>query len=240
MAADTEHFTAELIDYVHLQTPFDLITPIADQSHVQQRLQAIPAESFTPQWAGYATAVLPYTPHNSRSGPYYELVQRQGERPDQWHFNSFLSTTDRNPLDALTRDYPKRWHLEEFFNFNQALGWQHAGTLNLNVRYGQMTMALLAQAAIHQLRCRLGEPYQHWDANTWPAPFSEGWRETFASSGIRSWSRTTTRRTRTCYGACTKLARQADGRQRGPAHSLALRISTRLPIQITARPARRI
>jgi hypothetical protein len=54
--------------------------------------------------------------------------------------------------------------LEEFFNFNQALGWQHAGTLNLNVRYGQMSMALLAQAAIHQLRCRLGKPYQDWDA----------------------------------------------------------------------------
>jgi hypothetical protein len=164
VAADSEHFTAELIDYVHLETPFDLITPIANQDHVQRRLQAIPAESFTPQWAGYATAVLPYTPHNSRSGPYYELVQRQGERPDQWHFNAFLSTTDRNPVDALTQDYPKRWHLEEFFNFNQALGWQHAGTLNLNVRYGQMSMALLAQAAIHQLRCRLGKPYQDWDA----------------------------------------------------------------------------
>jgi hypothetical protein len=28
----------------------------------------------------------------------------------------------------------------------------------LHVRYGQMSMALLAQAAIHQLRMRLGEP----------------------------------------------------------------------------------
>jgi hypothetical protein len=164
VAADNEHFTAELIDHVHLETPFDFITPIANQQHVQQRLQAIPPEEFTRQWAGYATAVLPYTPHNSHAGPYYELVQRQGELPDQWHFNAFLSTTDRHPIDALTRDYPKRWHLEEFFNFNQALGWQHAGTLNLNIRYGQMTMALLAQAAIHQLRSRLGQPYQHWDA----------------------------------------------------------------------------
>ena len=164
VAADAEHFTAELIDRVHLETPFDIITPIANQQHVQKRLKAIPPEKFTRQWAGYATAVLPYTPHHSRGGPYYELVQRLGERPDQWHFNSFLSTTDRDPVDALTRDYPKRWHLEEFFNFNQALGWQHAGTLNLHIRYGQMTMALLAQAAIHQFRNRLGEPYQQWDA----------------------------------------------------------------------------
>ena len=67
---------------------------------------------------------------------------------------------DRDPLDALTCDYPKRWHLEEFFNFNQALGWRHAGTLNLNVRYGQMSKAMLAQAAIRRLRTRLGEPFR--------------------------------------------------------------------------------
>lgn len=164
VAADAEHFTAELIDHVHLHTPFDLITPISAQRSTQQRLHAIPGEEFTPWWAGYATAVLPYQPHHSQSGPYYELVQRQGEQPDQWHFNSFLSTTDRDPVNALTRDYPKRWHLEEFFNFNQALGWRHAGTLNLNIRYGQMTTAMLAQAAIHRLRSRLGEPYRHWDA----------------------------------------------------------------------------
>jgi len=64
----------------------------------------------------------------------------------------------------LTRDYPKRWHVEEFFNTHQALGWKRAGTMNLNIRYGQMTMALLAQAAIHTLRQRLGEPVCDWDA----------------------------------------------------------------------------
>jgi hypothetical protein len=164
VAADNEHCSAELIDHLHQNTPFEFIVPIANQRSVAQRLRAIPPEQFTPQWAGYATAALPYTPHNSHAGPYYELVQRQGERPDQWHFNSFLSTTDRDPIEALTREYPKRWHVEEFFNAHQALGWQHAGTLNLNIRYGQMTMTLLAQAAIHRLRDRLGEPYRHWDA----------------------------------------------------------------------------
>ena len=49
-------------------------------------------------------------------------------------------------------------------DFNQALGWQRAGTLNLNIRYGQMSLALVAQAVIHQLRQRLGPPYQSWDA----------------------------------------------------------------------------
>jgi hypothetical protein len=164
VAADTEHFTADLVDYVDQETPFDILVPIPNQRSVQKRLRAIAPESFTPHWAGYATTVLPYTPHHSRGGPYFELAQRQGERPDQWHFNSFFSTTQRDHVNALTRDYPKRWHAEEFFNFNQALGWHRAGTMNLNIRYGQMTMALLAQAAIHQFRTRLGEPLARWDA----------------------------------------------------------------------------
>ena len=36
--------------------------------------------------------------------------------------------------------------------------------MNINIRYGKMTMALIAQASIHQLRERLSEPYCQWDA----------------------------------------------------------------------------
>lgn len=71
---------------------------------------------------------------------------------------------DREEVDALVNDFPKRWHVEEFFKANQALGWKRGGTMNLNIRYGQMTMALIAQASIHQLRERLSEPYCQWDA----------------------------------------------------------------------------
>ena len=164
VVADTEHFTAELVDHVHQETPFHILMPIPNQRSVQKRLRAIPPEQFTPRWAGYATTVLPYAPNHSHSGPHYELVQRIGERPDDWYFSSFFSTTDRDPVDALTQDYPKRWHVEEFFNANQALGWKRSGTLNLNIRYGHMTTALIAQTVIHQLRTRIGEPYAKWDA----------------------------------------------------------------------------
>ena len=67
-------------------------------------------------------------------------------------------------MDALTRDDPQRRHIEEFFNAHQALGWQRAGTQNLNIRYGQMTMALFAQAALDSLRRRLPRPWAVWDA----------------------------------------------------------------------------
>jgi hypothetical protein len=99
----------------------------------QRRWRQIPAENFTRNWAGYATAVVPFTPHDSRNGPYWELVQRQGERPQEYEFNSFLSTTDRDPVEALTVQYPKRWHIEEYYNFDQSLGWRRAGTMNLNI-----------------------------------------------------------------------------------------------------------
>ena len=66
---------------------------------------------------------------------------------------------------TLTDDYPNRWHIEECFNFDQSLGWRRAGTMNINIRYGQMTMALLAQTVIHQFRNRLGNPLATWDAN---------------------------------------------------------------------------
>jgi hypothetical protein len=63
----------------------------------------------------------------------------------------------------LTDNYPGRWHIEEFFRFDQDLGRERAGTLNLHIRYGQMTVALIAQALLHQLRRKLGPPLDHWD-----------------------------------------------------------------------------
>jgi Transposase DDE domain len=162
--ADAEHFTVELLDRVKSQTNFDLLVPMPDQPSRRKKLQELPPETFQPRWAGYATAKLGYTPRNSQKGPFYQFVQRQGERPEEHHFKAFLSTTDRDEVETLTEDFPKRWHVEEFFNAHQAIGWDRAGTCNLNIRYGQMTMALIAQTAIDRLRKRLGPPAASWDA----------------------------------------------------------------------------
>jgi hypothetical protein len=162
--ADAEHFTVELLDKVKSQTSFDLLVPMPDQPSRQKKLQELPPETFQTRWAGYATAKLPYTPRNSQAGPFYQYVQRQGERPEEHRFKAFVSTTDRDEVEALTGDFPKRWHVEEFFNAHQALGWDRAGTCNLNIRYGQMTMALLAQSAIDRFRKNLGPTTANWDA----------------------------------------------------------------------------
>ena len=163
--ADTEHFAADLLADVHRRPEFDLLVPLPSQPAFRKQYQAIPEEQFHRRWAGFATAKRPYQVQWGHAGSYWQFVERFGERPEDWRFRGFVCSGDRDEVAALTEDYPQRWRLEEFFNFNQALGWQRAGTMNLNIRYGQMTLALIAQTVIHQLRTRLGEPYRTWDAN---------------------------------------------------------------------------
>jgi hypothetical protein len=158
--ADEEHYTAEIFDDPRSRS-FDLLVPMKSSRHHLNRWRALPPEAFTPHWAGYALAIQPY---QFGSREVFEVVQRSGERAADYQFQGFLSTRAEAPCEQLTRDFPQRWHVEEFFKFNQALGWQRGGTLNLNIRYGQMSLALVAQAVIHQLRQRLAQPYQSWDA----------------------------------------------------------------------------
>lgn len=161
--ADSEHFSGELIADIHRRSGFDLLVPIPNRPAHRKSYRQIPPDQFQRRWAGFATTKVPYT--LCRGGTYFQFVERTGERPDDWQYRGFLSTTDRDEVESLTLDYPKRWHIEEFFNANQALGWKRGGTQNLNIRYAQMTTALIAQAVIHQLRERLGNPYADWDAN---------------------------------------------------------------------------
>lgn len=164
VVADIEHLTVDLFRHVQDQSPFDLLVPMKNERRLKSQLQAIPAERFTRRWAGFATMKQPYRMAKRDAGDLFQFVQRTGEKPDDYRFGAFLATRDREEVDTLTLDYPKRWHVEEFFNAHQALGWKRAGTTNLNIRYGQMTMALLAQAALQQLRRRLGAPFAAWDA----------------------------------------------------------------------------
>lgn len=162
--ADNEHYTVELLDWIASESPFDMLVPMPYRTSVQRTFREAPAESFKRHWAGYATRKCLYRMTGSQYGPYHQFIQRKGEREDDYDFKAFLCTSDRNEVEDLSLNYPDRWHIEEFFNNNQALGWDRAGTLNLNIQYGKMTMALLAQAAISQMRQRIGPPVADWDA----------------------------------------------------------------------------
>jgi Transposase DDE domain len=174
VVADSEHFTVELLDRAKTDTNFDLLVPMPAQPSLLRKLRALPSDAFQPRWAGYATLKQAYIPQDSQNGPFYQYVQRQGERPEDFYFNAFISTRDGDEVHELTEAFPKRWHVEEFFNAHQSLGWNRAGTCNLNIRYGQMTMALIAQAAIERLRRRLAPATTSWDARHLAQAYFEG------------------------------------------------------------------
>jgi hypothetical protein len=165
LVADVEHFTVELLDHVHQNTPFDLLVPLRQTAEWQHHCRALPESAFTRHWAGLAIATEPFQPRRTTvSEPYWRYIQRTGETPATYHFKGFCCTRLRPDVATLTADFPRRWQIEEFFRFEQDLGWKRAGTLNLQVRAGQMSLALVTQTLIHQLRQRLGAPFDQWEA----------------------------------------------------------------------------
>ncbi|MBW1911410.1 MAG: transposase [Deltaproteobacteria bacterium] len=172
--ADNEHYTVELFDWIHSESPFDMLVPMPYNNSVLRSIRSLPEEAFRRHWAGYATAKGLYNMLGSRHGPYYQFIQRKGEQHHDYDFKAFLCTTDRDEMEDLSVNYPERWHIEEFFKNDQALGWHRAGTMNLNIRYGQMTMALIAQAASFMMRQRIGSPVDQWDAEHLAKDFFRG------------------------------------------------------------------
>ena len=135
--ADNEHYTTALFDQVKTEGIFDLLVPMPSRAYILDPIKNI---------------------------PYHQFIQREGEVPHQCLFKAFLCTSDRDELEAMTEDYPDRWHIEPFFKNDQDLGWKVAGTPNLHIRFAKMTLAPGAQAACAMLRERLGPPHQSWDA----------------------------------------------------------------------------
>ncbi len=172
--ADNEHYTVELFDRIHSDSPFDMLVPMPYNASVSRTIRNLPEETYTRHWAGYATTKQLYQMTRSKHGPYHQFIQRKGEQQNDYDFKAFLCTTDRDEIEDLSVNYPERWHIEEFFKNYQALGWCRAGTMNLNIRYGQMTMALIAQAACSMIRQRIGDPVDHWDAEHLAKDFFRG------------------------------------------------------------------
>ena len=158
--ADKEHFTKDIINYFCQHPSFDMLIPAPGIKKITDNLNQL---EYRPLWAGYAIAQTNFkfdnSPHNLNL-----LVQRQGERPDRYSYKAFLSTSNKKPVELLTEIFPERWTIEEFFNFNGDMGWNRASTFNLNIKYGKQTLALIAQAATHQLKKKLPEDYKHWTA----------------------------------------------------------------------------
>lgn len=158
--ADKEHFTQELIGTLSKSSQFELLVPAV----VSQRiLKVIKELKYQSHWAGYSIAETVFNFDNSRNKSRL-IVQREGEVEREYKYMPFIALSDKPAVELITEHYQKRWSIEDFFNFDGAMGFDRASTFNLNIRYGKMSLALLAQAATYQLRQKLPKPYNRWNA----------------------------------------------------------------------------
>jgi Transposase DDE domain len=158
--ADKEHFTQKLISQIKHSCCFEFLVPTPSTERIKNIEQSLKYKS---KWAGYYIAETTFS-FSHIKGNYRLIVQREGEVEGKYKYMSFLTISKKPAVTLVSELYNKRWSIEEFFNFDGAMGFDRASTFNLNVRYGKMSLALIAQAANYQLRQRLPKPYQNWNA----------------------------------------------------------------------------
>lgn len=157
---DTEHFTLELLNQFARHPKFSILLPAPQRQII---LRQIATMSFTRLWAGYAVAEGKYKLSDRKA--IRLLGQRTGETQDTYTYKPFVTTSRKSAADLMTLVFPERWNIEEFFNCESTLGWNRASTLNLNIRFGRLSIALIAQAACYELRKKLASDIKNWTAD---------------------------------------------------------------------------
>ena len=161
LVADKEHFTEELLTTVNENSCFDILTPTLSNKRIKTLMEDLTYKSL---WAGYAIAETPFSFRDSKE-VFRLIAQRSGEVPGQYTYKAFITTSPRPAQELMEENYyDKRWSIEEFFRFENEMGMKKASTLNLNIRYGKLALAMIAQAATYQLRAKLKKEYRKWDA----------------------------------------------------------------------------
>jgi len=158
--ADKEHFTESLIRNINQNSDFEFLVPVIAKERIQKIERSL---NYQRQWAGYAIdeTIFNFT----KSEKKYRLIcQREGETMEDYVYKSFLTISNRSVTELLSECYQERWSIEDFFNFDGAMGFDRASTFNLNIRYGKMSLALLAQAATYEFRRKLPKPYNRWNS----------------------------------------------------------------------------
>ena len=158
--ADKEHFTEYLIRDINQNSDFEFLVPVITRERIQKIERSL---TYKRQWAGYAIDETMFNFTGSEK-KYRLICQREGETTKDYVYKSFLTTSNRSVTKLLTECYQERWSIEDFFNFDGAMGFDRASTFNLNIRYGKMSLALLAQAATYEFRKKLPKPYNRWNS----------------------------------------------------------------------------
>jgi hypothetical protein len=158
--ADKEHFTQYLIRGIEQGSNFEFLVPAMSTERIRKIERVL---TYQPKWAGYAVAETMFN-FDKKEEKYRLICQREGEIEKDYRYKSFLTLSGKPATELLTEKYGQRWSIEDFFNFDGAMGFDRASTFNLNIRYGKISLALLAQAATYELRRRLPKPYNRWNS----------------------------------------------------------------------------
>jgi hypothetical protein len=160
--ADKEHFTSEIAEWFVQHKEYEILMPAPDLKKITDVYEE---QEYSRIWAGYSIAESVYTFSESKI-ELRLIIQREGEVKEEYKYKSFLTNSTKEAVNLLSVNFPKRWTIEKFFNFEESHGWSRASTHNLNIKYGKQTLALLAQAATHQLKRQLPNEYSKWSAKS--------------------------------------------------------------------------
>lgn len=166
LLADTEHSTVKIMDRILKESNLEAIIPAPRNKGIEKYYEKINYVESKGMWVGYSIGSVPYR-LGEMQNDINLISQRIQQEPGMYNYKPFYSTilkTEEEYKDMVTVKFRDRWNIEEFFNFESALGWNRTSTLNLNIRYGKMTTGLIAQAAIYRLRQKLPKPYKTWTA----------------------------------------------------------------------------
>ena len=158
--ADKEHFTEYLIRSIDQNSAFEFLVPVTSTERIQKIERS---QNYQNKWAGYAIAESMFNFAGCKE-KYRLISQREGETTRNYVYKSFLTLSGKPATVLISEMYRERWSIEDFFNFDGAMGFDRVSTFNLNIRYGKMSLALLAQAATYQFRQKLPKPYNRWNS----------------------------------------------------------------------------
>jgi hypothetical protein len=158
LIADKEHFTNELFESVANNHNLSLLTPALNSQRIKNILNTL---EYTKLRAGFAIAETDFY-FDGQNIKHRLIAERFGEK--NYRYGGFLTSSSVDAQTLLCENYDKRWSVEEFFRFENDMGLNRASTMNLNIRYANLSMAMLAQAATYELRKNMNCDYRKWDA----------------------------------------------------------------------------
>ena len=90
-------------------------------------------------------------------------IKKAGKKSDSPLFGQIIKLIPRHLLIKCVDIYQSDKHCSAYKTYDQLVSLLF-GQLNLNIKYGKQTLALIAQAATHQLKNKLPDNYNHWTA----------------------------------------------------------------------------